>query len=139
MPTFSAQIANFTRKVERNLDLIVKDAAQTTVAAMTERQPSVRETGGSFEIGKVPVDTGFLINSLTTALNGGGSVVGADAYAAVIAGMDLGDTVQAAFTAPYARVIEYGTGSMPGRFFVREAVAGWQAAVDAAVVKFGDA
>ena len=139
--SFSAQVRNWTEKAKRNAGLVVADAAQGVFADMSQRQPSVKETGGTFEIGKVPVDTGLLINSMLTTLNGGALGSGPDAYIAGLAGFELGDSIVHAFTQEYASAIEYGTGNMPGRFMVREAIngaGGWQARVDASAAKFQD-
>lgn len=139
--SFEAQVRNWSEKAIRNAGLVVADAAQSVFEDMSERQPSVKVTGGSFEIGKVPVDTGLLINSMVTTLNGGLLGEGADAYIAGLAGFELGDSITHAFTQDYAPHVEYGTANMEGRFMVREAVngaGGWQARVDASAAKFAD-
>lgn len=122
--------------------LVMKEATQSVYDAMTERQAGVEQTGGSFVVGKVPVDTGLLINSVQININGGMVAKGANKMppdiVAGLVGMDLGDTIEAAFTAEYARHVEYGTSSMGGRFFVRQAVADWQGHVDRAAAKFQD-
>ncbi len=130
MKSFTAQIKNWTDKAKRNADLVMKQSTTDVIAAMTTGQASVKVTGGSFDIGKIPVDTGFAINSLTSELNGSTVGVGQDSYLLAIAGMELGDSVQAAFTAEYIFDLEYGNSNMPGRFFVREAVLQWQSIVD---------
>ncbi len=71
----------------------------------------------SFEVGKIPVDTGELVNSLTVD-----GAKGADVTVA-IAGLEIGDTMRFAWTAPHALPIEMGwttsTGrNVPGRFFM---------------------
>ena len=140
MTSFTAQIENWTRKAERNAEKVIASAAQDVFADMSERQPSISETG-TFEIGKVPVDTGFLINSLFASLNGFPAGQGQTAYVAAVAGFELGDTITFAFTAEYAPAIEYGTVNMPGRFMVREALnggGGWQARVNKAAARFVD-
>ena len=149
--TFTAQVKEWTERQARNMDLIAKDAIQTTFHAMTEVQPSVKDTGGSYEIGKVPVDTGYLIGTAFLAINGADTATGNVAsktppdFAMGLAGMEIGDVAMAAFTAPYARRLEYGftgedskgrTYNQEGRFFVRQAAQGWQEAVNAAVEKF---
>lgn len=137
MKTFTAEIKNWSDKALRNIDLVTKQATQDTLEQMSERQPSIKETG-TFEIGKVPVDTGALINSQIASINGAVVASGPVEYSAVILGMELGDTVEAVFTAEYARAIEYGTSKFPGRFFVRSAVQGWQGNVNAAAARFKD-
>lgn len=142
--TFTAHVKQWTDRQARNMDLIAKDAIQTTFNAMTEVQPSVKDTGGGYEVGKVPVDTGYLVGTSICSLNGNvtatGHVAGHESsppdFAMGIAGLTLGDAVVGAFTAPYARYVEYGTAKMGGRFFVRQAAQGWQANVSAAARKF---
>ena len=144
--SFAAQVAAFSEKARRNASLVLREAAQTTFEAMTRRQPSASETGGSFEVGKVPVDTGSLIGTSYLAVNGqrigSGKVAKAQStppdFALGLAGVEVGDEIMAGFTAAYARAVEYGHGAVEGRFFVREAAAGWQRAVDAAAAKFKD-
>jgi hypothetical protein len=52
--------------------------------------------------------------------------------------MEMGDTVQAVFTAQHARPKEYGHGTAPGWFFVRNAVQQWQVIVDQNAAQFRD-
>ncbi|MEL7299371.1 MAG: hypothetical protein AAFM92_03215 [Pseudomonadota bacterium] len=139
--TFTAQVRNWSQKAKRNMGLVVADAAQGVFADMSERQPSVKETGGTFEIGKVPVDDGPLANTMQTSLNGSFVAEGSEAYIAGLAGFEIGDQIQHAFTRDYAPAIEYGTQHFKGRFMVREALngqGGWQARVDASAAKFKD-
>ena len=129
MATFSATVKGWSEKAKRNAGLVVKASAQEVFERATRRQPSVKETGGAFEVGKVPVDTGELINSFQARLNDL-TQGGAANYEGVILGMELGDTVSGVFTAKHARPIEYGvTGKFAGRFYVREAVQDWQTIV----------
>lgn len=124
---FTASVKNWSEKAKRNAELVVRQSVQDVAEQMTRRQPSVKETGGSFEIGKVPVDTGELINSQVVRINGGVVGQGPVSYSAMVGQMDLGDAIEAVFTAQHARPIEYGvTGKFAGRFYVREAVQRWQ-------------
>jgi hypothetical protein len=149
--SFSAQIGEITDKIAKNMDLIAKDAIQTTFHAMTEVQPSVEDTGGTFAVGKVPVKTGYLVGTAFCAVNGEQTAAGnvgsktPPDFSMGVAGMRVGDVVVGAFTAPYARRIEYGfsgtdslgrTYNQAGRFFVRQAAQGWEANVKAAARKF---
>lgn len=138
---FSAQIRNWSEKAKRNASLVVAEAAQEVFRDMSERQPSVKETGGTYRIGRVPVDTGLLINSMTATLNGSATGQGPDAYVAALAGFEGGDSIVFAFTQEYAPAIEYGTQHFSGRFMVREALnggGGWQARIDRAAARFQD-
>lgn len=126
--TFTAQMQTFADRAKEKLELVVKQSAQDVFELATTTQPGVEATGGSFEVGKVPVDTGLLINSFQIGLNGGqgGNAGGVDL---VVAGMNLGDSVTGVFTAEYARAVEYGTSKMVGRFYVLSAANQWQAIV----------
>lgn len=135
---FVAQVRNWTNKAKRNSELVVRGSIQDVGELMSRRQPSVKDTGGSFQVGLVPVDTGQLIASQQVEVNGGVVASGVVDYSAAVAGMDMGDTVKAVFTAPYARHVEYGTGRMAGRFYVRNAVQQWQTIVDQNAALFRD-
>lgn len=126
--TFTAQMQAFTNRAKEKMTLVVKQSAQDVFELATTTQPSVKATGGSFEIGKVPRDWGTLIGSFQIGLNGGkgGDANGVDL---VIAGMKLGDSVTGVFTAEYARAVEYGTSKMAGRFYVLSAAQQWQSIV----------
>lgn len=136
---FTADIRNFNKKLLRNADLIVKDAAQGVFSEMSQRQASVTETGGSFVVGKVPVDTGALVNSLFSRVNGAKVGEGELSYVAALAGAEMGDVIEFSFSSEYAPHIEYGTQHFAGRFMVREAIngaGGWPARVDASARKY---
>jgi hypothetical protein len=126
--TFTAQMQAFADKSKEKMSLVIRQSAADVFDLATTTQPGVDAAGGSFQVGKVPVDTGFLINSFQIGLNGG-SGAGADGVALVVAGMKLGDTVTGTFSAEYARHVEYGTSTMAGRFFVLSAAQQWQAIV----------
>jgi len=143
--SFTAQIKNWSDRAKRNADLVVKQSITDVVAEMTTKTGSnskkpkhAVEGVAPFEIGKVPVDTGFLVNSLVAELNGSTVGQGQDSYILAVAGMKLGDTVTAAFTAEYALDVEYGNSKMQGRYFVREAVLKWQSIVDQNAKKLAD-
>lgn len=72
--TFTASVKAWSEKAKRNTRLIVMEASESVYNAMTTRQPGVKETGGTFEIGKVPVDLGFLANSVQVEV--GGAITG---------------------------------------------------------------
>lgn len=93
----------------------------------------------------MPVDTGFLRASLLASTSAmpsidkgkvpaegarpGQYVEDATQIELVINGAKLGDPLYFGFTAAYAAVMEYGTGSLPPYAFVRTAAQGWQAIV----------
>lgn len=120
MTQFTAQIAAFAEDAKRKMELVVKQSAQD-VGDLAQRPVA--------KGGNMPVDTGFLRNSLVAGLNGTTSLSGPDAYVLAIAGMELGDSVLFGWTANYARYVEYGTQGRAGRFFMLNAAQQWQAIV----------
>jgi hypothetical protein len=92
-----------------------------------------------------PVDTGFLVNSLTVTLGGiasvdqtatgkpGGRPYRAPIAPAVIDQAKLGDTLSAGFVASYGQYVEYGARGRPGAGMVRLGVQNWQMNVDEAI------
>lgn len=136
--TFTASVRGWTKKAKQNAELVVRGSTQDVGELMTRRQASVKDTGTYVE-GRVPVDTGELINSQQVSINGGVIGSGDVSYAALVAGMDLGDVFQAVFTAEHARPMEYGvTGKFAGRFFVRNAVQQWPVIVEQNALQFRD-
>lgn len=140
--SFSVSVKGWSEKAKRNSRLIVMEASEGVYNAMTTRQAGVKETGGSFEVGKVPVDTGFLVGSAQIAVAGAQRGTGSSGqppdFMASIAGFDVGQPIEAAFTAEYARAVEYGNGRMAGRFFVRQAVSRWGQLVRTAAARYKD-
>lgn len=120
MSTFTAQIKAFTERTKEKLETVVKQSAQEVF--------SIAQTPKA-QGGRMPVDTGFLRNSLIAELNGAAVGGGADAYVLAVAGMDLGDTIFAGWTASYARHMEYGTSKTPSNFYMLSAAQQWQAIV----------
>lgn len=135
---FGNALEEWTEKAKRNALLVVQGSAEDLFEIMTRRQPSVKETGGSFVVGKVPVDTGHLIGTSQAEINGSVVAKGSGAgtapqpadWTAAVQQMKLGDTIVGGFTADYARHVEYGTHKMAGRFFVREALSQWPRIVE---------
>lgn len=132
-----SDIRKWTEKQKKNLEFIAADAIQEVSRLATRRQPGVGDTGGSYQEGLVPVDTGELINSYQLSVDGGVVGTGETSHVALMAGFELGSVVQGAFTAPHARPMEYGvTGRFGGRFFVRNAVQQWSSIVRSSAEKF---
>lgn len=117
--TFAAQLNDFANLTKQNLKYVAINAIQDIVEAAQTPQPSVKRTGGSFQEGKIPVDTAELINSLISGANGSFGPEAADSYAVALAGYDLGDYMRFAWTAPHAMRIEAGfTGTdAMGRYY----------------------
>ncbi len=128
---FSAKVAEHTRRYRARMEFAFRQSVQDTMEIAQTPQPSVKVTGGSFELGKIPVDTGFLRNSLIAGINGGiGQYIGPESYLLAIEAAELGDTIQVGWTAEYALYVEYGNSRMDGRFYARGAAQQWQATVD---------
>lgn len=83
-------VDKMTRVAKQSLQDVIRDA-QTTGA----------------QGGNMPVDTGFLRNSLVTELRGAEVGTGANSYVLGIAGLRLGDAFQVAWTAQYAVARHY--------------------------------
>lgn len=120
MGTFTAQVKAFTDRAKEKLETVVKTSAQEVF--------SIAQTPKA-QGGRMPVDTGFLRNSLIAQLNGATVGGGSDAYVMAVAGSDLGDTIFAGWTANYARHMEYGTSETTGNFYMLGAAQQWQAIV----------
>jgi hypothetical protein len=133
--TFSAKVSAWAAKSKDRMVAVrntaverVVEIAQTPIAA-----------GGA-----LPVDTGFLRASLqaTTgaavpAKRGKPGQGGAFSYdpgdlTLVLAGATLDDVITIAWTADYARHVEYGARGRPGRAFMRLAAQQWPRAVSEA-------
>jgi hypothetical protein len=150
---FIAQVGDWCDDAIENIDLVVRGGAQLMFEAMTERQASAKETGGgpnAYVIGKVPVDTGFLVG--TSELRVGAMRLGGTPSSAMppdfvagLLGWKAGEDIEFVFTAPYARRMEYGfvgndaLGRMynqGGRLFVTTAIARWQEFMDLSASRF---
>lgn len=79
----------------------------------------------------MPVDTGFLRNSLAVAINTEPTNATGPEVTAQIAGFEMGDTIAARWTADYAVHVEYGARGRTGRGFVRQSAQKWQGFVAA--------
>lgn len=117
MSQFTAQIAAFAEDAKRKMELVIKQSAQD----VGEIAQTPVAKGGN-----MPVDTGFLRNSLVAGLNGTTSLSGPDSYVLAIAGAEIGDSIFFGWTASYSRFVEYGTQGRAGRFFMLNAAQQWQ-------------
>jgi hypothetical protein len=133
--TFSAGIKRYAEATKAQMRAILQDSLFDVLEAAQTPQPGVEATGGSFEVGKIPVVSSDLIRSLVSELNGTGFGAAAEmSYELVIAGMDLGDTAKFAWTSDHARPIEYGwttsTGhEVGGRHYVGANAERWETIV----------
>ena len=127
---FEEQLRAFADKTKDKIVRVHRDSFVHTAQDMVRTQPSSMYTGGTFEVGKVPVLTGALVGTaearidnvvVATGVVSGPSSQGPD-FASAFRGFQIGDVLQANFTQPYGPNVEYGIGIRGGRFFVREAV-----------------
>jgi hypothetical protein len=130
-----AQLDQWTKKTEKRIDAVLKDATQSVIAVAQQ----TKAKGG-----RMPVDTGNLRNSLQSSVAGGAMGEGASSYILVAAGMKGGDLATFTWTAEYARRVNNGfTGadslgrnySQVGAHFVEGAVDQWPAIVRASIAK----
>ena len=133
-----AQLDQWTKKTEKRIDAVLKDATQSVVAVAQQ----TKAKGG-----RMPVITGNLRNSLQSSIAGGASGEGEASHILVAPQMKGGDL--ATFTwgnseYPYARRVNNGftgadslgrTYSQVGAHFVEGAVDQWPAIVRASIAK----
>lgn len=120
--SFGDQIRNWKNKTDTRVQLVFQESVQELGREANEP----RAKGGN-----MPVDTGFLINSLTAAINsipsGPSENVGgfnqqewdATAFLLVVNGAEIGDRVTIGYTANYAPYMEARYG------FLRLAAQNW--------------
>jgi hypothetical protein len=121
-----ATLDAWTKKTERRIDAVLKDATQSVVAVA-----QVTKAKG----GRMPVDTGNLRNSLISSVSGGAMGEGASSYILAAAGMKGGDLATFTWTAEYAAAVNNGNRGRPGAHFVEGAVDQWPAIVRASIAK----
>ena len=130
-----ATLDQWTKKTQRRIDAVLKDATQTTIAiAQTSKGHG----------GRMPVITNNLRNSLQSSIAGGASGEGESSHILVAPLMKGGDLATFTWTAEYARRVNNGfTGadslgrnySQVGAHFVEGAVDQWPAIVRASIRK----
>jgi len=121
-----ATLDQWTKKTEKRIDAVLKDATQSVVAVAQQ----TKAKGG-----RMPVDTGNLRNSLQSSVAGGASGEGKESYIMVAAGMKGGDLATFTWTAEYAAAVNNGNRGRPGAHFVEGAVDQWPAIVRASIAK----
>jgi hypothetical protein len=89
-------IADVERFARLSADKMLRVARQSTQDVVRQAQTTTAQGGD------MPVDTGFLRNSLITELRGSEVGAGEDSYTLGIAGMQLGDAFQVSWAAEYA-------------------------------------
>ena len=124
-----ATLDQWTKKTERRIDAVLKDATQSVIAvAQTSRDHG----------GRMPVITNTLRGSLQSSIAGGAFAEGEASHILVAPQMKGGDL--ATFTwgnseYPYARPVNNGRNGRPGAHFVEGAVDEWPAIVRASIAK----
>ncbi len=107
----------------------VRDVVRASIQDVVADAQQTKASGG-----RMPVDTGFLRNSLMCDVNGTTALEGPLSYVAVISGLEMGDIFTAKWTAPYALRQERGfvgvdslgrTYNQPGNYYVQGAVQQW--------------
>ena len=130
-----ATLDAWTKKTQRRIDAVLKDATQSVVA--------VAQTSKGHG-GRMPVITNTLRGSLESSIAGGASGEGEKSHILVAPLMKGGDLATFTWTAEYARRVNNGfTGadslgrnySQVGAHFVEGAVDQWPAIVRASIAK----
>lgn len=142
----AAQIRAFKEKYKGRTTA----ALQQSILEMMDRaqtpQPSVKVTGGSFVVGKIPVDSSVLWDSLECYVNN--QLVGTGRFAHHMAASTIqgGDHFRAVWNTPYAKRIEegfFGMDSMgrvyaqKGRFYVTTAWMAWDVILSKNIRAYG--
>ena len=119
MTTFKAQIDGYVAKYKIKLEAVARTAAQTLLDEANKEGASVASPDGG-RGGRMPVDTGFLRNSIAAAI--GSMPSGAskadepmgnpDAAAIVIAKLNLNQNLYIGWTANYAQLMNVRYGFM---------------------------
>jgi hypothetical protein len=133
--SFAADLSSWSDKAKRNM----LNIAKTSIQDVIDDAQTPKAKGG-----RMPVQTGFLRNSIASGLNGvtfptrprpqGQERLGdpdPTSYTLTIGQLDLGDVARFAWTAEYAIFQELGTSAFAGNHFVGVAAAKWPQFVEA--------
>ena len=121
-----ATLDQWTKKTEKRIDAVLKDATQSVVAVA-----QVTKAKG----GRMPVITNNLRNSLQSSIAGGAFAEGEASHILVAPQMKGGDLATFTWTAEYAAAVNNGNRGRPGAHFVEGAVDQWPAIVRASIAK----
>ena len=133
--TFTAALNTFRDKTKAQMQAVLSASVQDV---MNEAQKPVAQGG------RLPVDTGYLRNSLVSELNGSQVGTGAGSYTLAAAAMEPGDVARFGWTAAYALRMENGfvgqdslgrTYNQSGRHFVEAAALQWERIVQENVAR----
>lgn len=130
---FSGQIDEWVMQTQQRMTAVLRESARRVIEEM---QTPVNEGGN------MPIDTGFLRASLVVVINGEPPpanrvsdgqryMYNAASVVLEIAKFNAGDRLVAAYTADYARHVEYGSNGRAGRGFTRLASQNWGQIVNA--------
>ncbi|HEL4296710.1 TPA: hypothetical protein UM674_000639 [Stenotrophomonas maltophilia] len=134
---FADQVKAFTEKARLRQEAIFKGSAQKLM-----EEANTPEGQG----GKMPVDTGFLRNSVAASTDGPPEA-GGQPVELVFLGLQVGQTVWAGWTAKYAMRMEHGffgedskgrTYAQAGKGFARAAAQNWAFIVEAVAKEVKD-
>ena len=121
-----AQLDQWTKKTEKRIDAVLKDATQSVIA--------VAQTSKGHG-GRMPVITNTLRDSLESSIAGGASGEGEESYILVAGNMKGGDLATFVWRAEYSAAVNNGRDGRPGAHFVEGAVDQWTAIVRASTAK----
>jgi len=121
-----ATLDQWTKKTQKRIDAVLKDATQSVVAVA---QVS-RDKGG-----RMPVITNNLRGSLQSSIAGGAFAEGEASHILVAPQMKGGDVATFTWTAEYAAAVNNGNRGRPGAHFVEGAVDQWPAIVRTSIAK----
>lgn len=97
-------IADVQRFTDKTADQMLRVAKQSLQDVIRQAQTPVAKGGD------MPVDTGYLRNSLVTEVRGATAGQGADSFILGLSTLELGDPFQVAWTAEYAIPRHYAVG-----------------------------
>ncbi len=132
---FAAEIDEWVLATQQRLTAVLRESTKRVIAEMQREGPSKKNPAG--DGGNMPIDTGFLRASLVVVINGDPPparrmsdgqkhLYNASAITLEIAKFNAGDRLVAAYTASYARAVEYGAEGREGRGFSRLAAQRWK-------------
>ena len=101
-------IADVKAFADKTADQMLRVAKQSLQDVIRQAQTPVAQGGD------MPVDTGFLRNSLVTEVAGSNAGEGANSYVLGLASLKLGDPFSVAWTAKYAIPRHYMVGTSKG-------------------------
>ncbi len=128
--SFTLQMQAFRDQTKEQMRAVLSASVQEVIE---EAQTPVAQGG------RMPVDTGFLRNSLVSELNGSKVAEGPESYVLAAASIKPGDVARFGWTAEYALRMELGfvgedskgrTFNQQGRHFAESAAAQWPAIVE---------